>query len=398
MVRLIDKGTPEYRRALIMMFFGSIASFGAEYCLQPIIPIVARDFNLSPTVASLSMTIGTLGMAISMLFIASISRYLDRKKVMIAALGISAILILIMSFMQDFIFLLMLRFVQGMLLAGFPSLAVAYINEEFNPRILGTAIGVYVAATPLGGLTGRILISTLADVATWRIGLLIAGALYLISAILMWIFLPPSVNKQIAHGKIKINWGDFLTLLKNPKIIMIYVLTFCVMGSFVCTYNFITYILLAPPYSLSQTLVGFIFIIYLIGSLSSAIMGRLSDSYGHGIIIVISLIIQIAGILITLFPSLILKIVGIALLTYGFFGVHSNACAWAPQSSQNDKAQVSALYMLFFYMGATACGTFGGTFLSLAGWPGVVGFELVVLGIAFILAMILLIRYKQRKI
>lgn len=54
---------------------------------------------------------------------------------------------------------------------------------------------------------------------------------------------------------------------------------------------------------------------------------------------------------------LIVKIIGLAIFTYGFFGVHSNACAWAPQSCQNDKAQVSAMYMLFYYIGASTFGT-----------------------------------------
>ena len=44
MARLIDKGTKEYKLALVMMFFGSLAAFGAEYCLQPVIPILAADF------------------------------------------------------------------------------------------------------------------------------------------------------------------------------------------------------------------------------------------------------------------------------------------------------------------------------------------------------------------
>lgn len=61
MARLIDKGTREYTCVLIMMFFGSLAAFGAEYCLQPVIPILAQDFNLTPTQASLSMSFGTIG-------------------------------------------------------------------------------------------------------------------------------------------------------------------------------------------------------------------------------------------------------------------------------------------------------------------------------------------------
>ena len=394
MARLIDKGTREYTCALIMMFFGSLAAFWAEYCLQPVIPILAQDFNLTPTQASLSMSFGTIGMAFSMLLIASIYKHLERKKVMVIALGISSILILLMSITEEFALILALRFVQGILLAGFPSLAVAYINEEFNPKIIGAAIGVYVAATPLGGLVGRILISTLTDVASWRMGLMIAGILYLLSAIMMWIFLPPSLNKKIEHGKIKIQWKDFLSLLQNKKIIMIYLIAFCVMGCFVCTYNFISYVLMTEPYNLSQTIIGFIFVLYLVGSVSSAVMGTLSDHYGHGIIIVISVIIQLVGILLTLFMPLIVKIIGLAIFTYGFFVLLSNACAWAPQSCQNDKAQVSAMYMLFYYIGASTFGTIGGTFLSNYGWNGIVVFETVILTIGLILAIIL---YKKKE-
>lgn len=389
MARLIDKGTKEYKLALVMMFFGSLAAFGAEYCLQPVIPILAADFNLSPTTASLSMSFGTIGMAVSMLLIASISKYLERKKVMVLALGISALIILAMSFTEQFTLILLLRFVQGILLAGFPSLAVAYINEEFNPKIIGAAIGVYVAATPLGGLVGRILISTLTDFASWRIGLMIAGVLYLISAVMMWIFLPPSLNKKIEHGRIHIAWREFFGLLKNRKIMMIYGIAFCAMGCFVCTYNFISYVLMNEPYNLSQTVIGFIFVLYLVGSVSSAIMGTLSDHYGHGIIIIISMIIQLAGIIITGFSPLIVKILGLAVFTYGFFGVHSNACAWAPQSCKNDKAQVSALYMLFYYAGASALGTVGGVFLTDYGWLGIVVFESIILIVGFVISVVL---------
>ena len=398
MARLIDKGTKEYKLALVMMFFGSLAAFGAEYCLQPVIPILAADFNLSPTTASLSMSFGTIGMAFSMLLIASISKYLERKKVMVIALGVSALIILAISVMQQFTLILLLRFVQGILLAGFPSLAVAYINEEFNPKIIGTAIGVYVAATPLGGLVGRILTSTLTDFASWRVGLMICGILYLLSAVMMWFFLPPSLNKKIEHGRIHIAWRDFLALLKNKKVIMIYCIAFCVMGCFVCTYNFISYVLMNEPYNLSQTIIGFIFVIYLVGSVSSAVMGTLSDHYGHGIIIMISMLIQLAGIIITGFSPLIVKILGLAVFTYGFFGVHSNACAWAPQSCQNDKAQVSAMYMLFYYIGASAFGTIGGIFLSDYGWSGIVVFESIILIVAFIISIVLYCMGKKKEI
>ena len=74
---------------------------------------------------------------------------------------------------------------------------------------------------------------------------------------------------------------------------------------------------MAEPYNLSQTIIGFIFVLYLVGSVSSAVMGTLSDHYGHGIIIVISVIIQLVGILLTLFMPLIVNMLNRVALPFG---------------------------------------------------------------------------------
>ena len=134
MARLIDKGTKDYYRALCMMFFGSLAAFGAEYCLQPVIPILAQDFNLSLTKASLAMSFGTIGMAISMILIASVSKYLERKKVMVLALGISALIILLMSVTEEFTLILLLRFAHFYVLFKF------LIRRKFNVIIISRSI------------------------------------------------------------------------------------------------------------------------------------------------------------------------------------------------------------------------------------------------------------------
>ena len=90
-----------------------------------------------------------------------------------------------------------------------------------------------------------------------------------------------------------------------------------------------------------------------------------------------------------------MKIIGLAIFTYGFFGVHSNACAWAPQSCQNDKAQVSAMYMLFTILALVHLVQLAVLFLSNYGWNGIVVFETVILTIGLILAIIL---YKKKEL
>jgi YNFM family putative membrane transporter len=85
-------------------------------------------------------------------------------------------------------------------------------------------------------------------------------------------------------------------------------------------------------------------------------------------------------------PGLFAKITGLAIFTFGFFGTHSTACSWTGKSCTTDKAQGSALYMLFYYMGSSVIGTIGGLFLSHYNWPGLIMLITIILGGALLSA------------
>ena len=149
------------------------------------------------------------------------------------------------------------------------------------------------------------------------------------------------------------------------------------MGSFVTLYNYIGFQLLAPPYSLSYSLVGWIFIIYLVGTFSSVFMGKLADSYGRRNMMWAALAIIFIGACISLSGNLWIKIFGVAIFTFGFFGGHSVASSWVGKIADHNKAQASALYLFFYYLGSSVSGTIGGVFWSGFGWSGVIGLILI---------------------
>jgi YNFM family putative membrane transporter len=153
----------------------------------------------------------------------------------------------------------------------------------------------------------------------------------------------------------------------------LYVIGFTLMASFVSLYNYISFKLLGPPYSLSTTIVGWIFIIYLVGTFSSAWLGSLADRYGRQKMLLVGIGIMYVGALVTLNISLVIKVIGITVFTFGFFGAHSIASGWVSKRAQHDKAQASSLYLFFYYFGSSIGGTAGGVFWSKFGWNGVIG-------------------------
>lgn len=391
----IQKGTAEYWRAVSALFLGSLASFGVVYAVQPLIPVFSRQFQLTPAAASLALSFTTAGMALSMLLIAGWAGCLNRKLTMLASLTGSAVLLVGAAFSGDFTMLLICRGLQGILVAGFPAAAIAYINEEFDPGTTGLVTGIYISATTLGGLSGRFFASLLSDYFSWQTALGCMGIGAFLIGLWFWLGLPAArhfVPHKIMPREII---GGLRQNLSNPLLLKIYAMAFGMMGSFIAVYNYIGYPLMAPPYNLSQTAIGALFSLYLVGTFSSTFLGGKADKYGSGQILCLSLGIMLAGGLITLPDSLWCKVLGLAVLTFGFFGAHATACGWVGKCATGDKAQAAALYLLFYYVGASVIGTAGGWFLLRYGWTGVILLVGVILGSALALAVRLLLHERQ---
>ena len=75
----IKTGSQVYWRTLFIIFLGSMAAFGAEYCVQPIIPVIASSFGLNAVQGSLAVSLGLVGMSAAMLLIAGLAPRFDRN-------------------------------------------------------------------------------------------------------------------------------------------------------------------------------------------------------------------------------------------------------------------------------------------------------------------------------
>lgn len=383
----IQRGTNEFRKATTALFAGGFNTFAILYSTQPIMPYLSKEFHVSPTVASLSLSVTTIALAISMLLVGSLSEVWGRKPIMTFSLSAASLLAILTAFAPGFHYLLLLRVLQGVVLAGLPAIAMAYLGEEIEGKSLGIAMGLYISGNSIGGMGGRIIIGAVTDFFNWRVALGSIGVLSAAASILFWINLPDSKHFEPRSFEIKKLLKSMLSHMKDPSLLCIYGIGFLIMGSFVSLYNYIGYQLIEPPYSLSSTIVGGIFILYIVGTFSSTWMGHIADQYGRNKAFLIAISVMLLGALITLNINLILKIIGIALLTFGFFGGHSIASSSIGRLAAHDKAQASSLYLFFYYVGSSVGGTAGGRFWTTYGWPGVVGMISAFLVLALLILM-----------
>lgn len=385
-MQYLQQGTPIFRRVTLSLFLGGLVTFSVLYCTQPLMPIYTRQFHVIPAVASISLSITTAVLSVSMIVVASLSEAWGRKPVMTVSLFASSLLVFLTAVSPNFYTLLFFRALLGLVLAGLPAIAMAYLGEEVDPASLGIAMGLYISGNSIGGMSGRIVTGMLTDFFSWRIAIGVIGAMSLLISVWFWLSLPPSANFHPRPLDLKALVKNLWKDLRNPKLLSLYCIGFLLLGGFVCLYNYIGYQLMDPPYNLSQTVVGWIFIVYLTGTFSSAWMGKLSDSMGRRKILLTSILIMFAGAMITLETNLFIKIIGIAVFTFGFFGGHSVASAWVGKRAVADKAQASSLYLFFYYIGSSFGGSAGGLFWQHFGWYGVVGMIACFLSLALLLA------------
>ncbi|AZG08847.1 MFS transporter [Pigmentiphaga sp. H8] len=385
----IERGTPAFWRAVVALFASGFSTFSLLYFVQPLMPLFAHDFGLSAATSSLALSLSTALLAVSMLVASAVSERLGRRTLMFASLLGSAALTTAMALFPQWPALLTLRALMGITLSGLPAVAMAYVGEEMEPRAAGLAMGLYIGGSAIGGMSGRLLAGVIADGHGWRVAALVIGLIGFAGAVLFWKTLPASRHFKPRALDLAGALGSFRAHLRNPVMLRLYAQGFLLMGGFVAVYNYIGFRLLAPPFSLSHAVVGMVSVVYLAGIVSSAWMGDLAARLGHGRVMAAGVLLQLAGALLTLSGNLWLLVLGMAVLTFGFFGAHSICSSWVARAARQGRAQASSLYLFGYYCGSSLIGLGGGYALDLAGWNGFIGLVVVLLTLAAANAILL---------
>ncbi|MGV8918888.1 MAG: MFS transporter [Pseudomonas sp.] len=385
-VERIAKGTPAYRRISLALLMAGFATFALLYGAQPLLPLFASEYSISAAQSSLAVSFATGAMALAFFPAAVLSDRFGRLPLMRGALFVAAALTALSAVLPGWHTLLVMRALIGLALAGIPSVAMAYVAEELDSSSIGSAMGLYIGGSAIGGMAGRLGVTLLTEYFGWRWALGAMGISGLIAAVCFW-RLAPASQGFVAHIHTPSSLLAALRrVLSDGALRLIYAEGFLLMGAFVTIYNYVGFRLLAPPYSLSQTAVGSIFLMYLIGSYTSAWFGGIAGRVGRGKVFWMPIMLILGGIALTSLQPLWLIIIGIGLITGAFFAAHSVASGWVGQRVTRDRAQASALYLLFYYGGSSVLGSAGGIAWGWDGWQGVVVFTGTLVVIALLIA------------
>lgn len=355
------------------------------YATQPLLPMLTEVFHAGRVAVSLTVTMASLGVAVSAPFAGILADRIGRRKVIVWSAFLLALTGLATASATTLPQLIAWRFLQGVFTPGVFAVTVAYINDEWRDAGAGRVVAAYISGTVSGGFSSRIVSGFVAAQGSWPPVFLVLGGLNLVLAVAIAVWLPQEQRRPVAAETG--GWGAVGAHLKNRPLMATFLVGFCVLFSLVGVFTYVTFHLAAPPYSLLPGALGSIFFVYLAGVVVTPLAGRAIDRFGHRATLAAAIAVSIAGVALTLGGPLWMVAAGLAVCCTGVFSAQASASAFVGTAAEQNRGLAVGLYATFYYLGGSAGAAAPGPFYSWGGWPACAAFIAVVQVVTIVIAL-----------
>ena len=397
------------RRTIVAVFLAGVSVFLVLYETQGLLPAIRGAYDIDAPTASLTVSATNVAMAIFLIPFSMLAPRIGHARQIAGGVVLAAILALILPFMPSPELLIAVRFLQGVAIASVPATAMAYLSLRLPPAALPGAIGVYIAGNTIGGLASRLLTGLAADILGWHGGLAFTAAVSLVFAlIVVWLLRhdlfttsrvlaarePLAFGHESAVDTTSSATADTVQPPRRSAIPLgsglwrIYLTGFLCMIVFGGSFTMLGTRLQQGPWRLSEGAVALFFLIYLVGTVVTTYYGRLATKLSRTSLTLIGMVTALAGAGVTLIDSLTAIIIGMSLLTGGFFLGHTGASAAASASRPGvDSTRSAAIYLTVYYLGTSLGAWLSAVLFTDFAWPGVIVMCMISLFVVLILTL-----------
>lgn len=372
------------KRSLAVATAGFCA-FVNLYTPQALLPALAREFGVGASDISWLMTAGTGAIALTAPFTGALADVIGRKRLITAAMFAVVVPTLLMTLVASVPAFVCWRFVQGLLLPPIFTVAVAYIGDEWPPADVPRVAGLYISGTSVGGFCGRFIPGVLTDLIGWRAAFAVVALLTLLAAIVVAATLTRE-RHFVRSGGILSSLAQMLRHFRDPQLVATFAIGFGVLFNFIATFTYVSFHLAAPPYRFSPTLLGALFLTYLVSSPIVPWVGRAIALFGRRPFVLGVIAWWIAGVLLLLARPVSVIMIGLTLCAVCGMVCQAVSTGYVTLTAKEGRSSAVGLYATGYYVGGSAGAFLGGLAWTFSGWYGCVA--MIIAMQAFIAAIV----------
>ena len=355
------------------------------YSPQALLPALAHEFGVGVAEISSIMTASALAIAVTAPFTGAIADVLGRKRVIAAAMLAVVLPMAGAALAWDVQSLIAWRFLQGLLLPPIFAVTVAYIGDEWPPADVAGVAGVYIAGSSLGGFCGRFIPGVLDDLIGWRAAFLVLAGISLAGAIVVAVLLPREKGFVRSAG-LAASAAQMLQHLGNPQLLATYAIGFGVLFNFIAVFTYVSFHLAAPPYRFSSSLLGAIFVTYLVGTVIAPMTGWAMARLGRRRFTLAVIAAWGCGALLTLAAPVFAIIAGLILCAACGMLCQTISTGYVTAIAKEGRSSAVGLYVTSFYVGGSLGALLPGLAWEAGGWPACIAMVIAVLAAMALIA------------
>ncbi|HZR07246.1 MAG TPA: MFS transporter [Myxococcales bacterium] len=368
-------------------------TFMTVYIPQPVLPILTREFGVTPGVASLTVSATVFGIALANLPFGVLADRFSIRPLVLGGGAVVALASIACALTHRMGLLIAARFLQGLFIPSMSTCLAAYLSRTLPPQRLTVVMGWYVSATVTGGLGGRLLGGFVFPPEHWRYAFVAAAALVLAAGIAALRLLP----RDPPHARSPAEVEGFLALLRRPELLRMFAVGFFAFAVFSAMFNYVPFYLSGGPLHASVRVITLLYLGYVVGIAAGPISGTLAARFGTGLTIVLGCAVFGAAIALTLVPSLAVIAASLAGICGGFFAMHAGAVGAMNRRLTGSRGRANSLYVLLYYLGGAAGISVAGAAFSRWGWAGAAAFGGAALTVPLSIGIVEAVHDRERR-
>ncbi len=375
-------------RTLFPLSAAAFCSAATVRVADPLIPQISEEFAVPVSDAAIIATAFTLSYG---LFQIVYGRFGDRVgKVTVIALAafVSGLGAIASAFAEGLPVLALLRFAGGCTAGAIIPLAIAHVGDVTSYEQRQEVLARFLSGQVLGIVMGQALGGIIGEHIGWRGVFLVFGALFLVTAVLLWVELASGHVRQVrshAAGKlIHQYWG----LLKLPKVRLVIGAVFLEGLLFFGAFTFVG-AYLRRRYGLSLDAIGLILAFFGAGALTYIIFARhfIRRLGEHGMVLSGGAIMAAAFVVIGFAPPIWLLVILLAASGMGFYLMHNTLQTNGTQMAPHARGLGMSLFATCLFVGQAIGVTLAGWLVERVGFePTIIGFGALIAVLGYILS------------
>lgn len=374
-----------------IIFWLSAAAFVIVAIMRvtdPILPVIATDFDLTVGKASIIVTAFALPYGLFQLISGPLGDRFGKLTIIVFALAASAVFTSACALAHSIEILALLRFMSGIATAAVVPLSLAFIADHFAYEVRQPVIAHYLSGLIMGQIVGGSLGGIMAELFGWRIIFVVYGGSVAAMAYLVWRYSNhhrETLRPESIRGRDL--FKPFIALLRQPRPRHV-IITAAIEGVFFFGSGAFIGAFLHEEFGLSYAWVGLMLACFGIGSLIySRTAHHVIDALGErGMVIVGSLTMAGSYAALALAPSWQICVPILVVTGFGFYVMHNTLQTLATELAPDARGTAVALFAFSLLVGQGAGAAMLGPIIDRFGYGaafGLSGAAVLCLGLWF---------------